>query len=361
MTPHGSSGGALPARRMPILPSHGCFRLYAPQPRLQVTLSASKKAVSILPENITRLTAQATCAHCGTPGADKKCARCKTVEYCGRDCQVADWKAHKRVCGKPPAAASVCPETGIVWTLETPGMRAIKASLSLVPGAPLDVGVDQLPAGTYSVRQDFGKPSTPVDFRGKPALYVMERMRSDKFSSKFWVVGACGLTPQCIKEWQITFRPGHSRFDWPNHRACSQCPQCRVSIPSLKLAEWSDATAVMLTYQGQVQVVKGQPTMRLAPRIFCRGCFDSIVAGRRLKNAAGEQALVMGAGGAFSTMCSTFTDGPDASSSRVPTPFLTRVSAYNLATFWELSGLFSAVNAKISDEFQMTLNAAARR
>ena len=28
----------------------------------------------------------------------KKCAKCVSVSYCGRECQVADWTRHKRLC-----------------------------------------------------------------------------------------------------------------------------------------------------------------------------------------------------------------------------------------------------------------------
>jgi hypothetical protein len=47
-----------------------------------------------------------TCAHCKKSAEDrelpslKACARCKTALYCGRDCQKADYKSHKKVCPK---------------------------------------------------------------------------------------------------------------------------------------------------------------------------------------------------------------------------------------------------------------------
>ncbi|KAB5551435.1 hypothetical protein GE09DRAFT_172457, partial [Coniochaeta sp. 2T2.1] len=36
----------------------------------------------------------------------KKCAKCSTTPYCSRDCQKADWKSHKKTCGKGPGAGS---------------------------------------------------------------------------------------------------------------------------------------------------------------------------------------------------------------------------------------------------------------
>ena len=38
------------------------------------------------------------CALCGKGGAQSKCADCRQVSYCSRDCQKAHWKTHKSVC-----------------------------------------------------------------------------------------------------------------------------------------------------------------------------------------------------------------------------------------------------------------------
>ena len=33
----------------------------------------------------------------------QKCSRCRLVRYCSRDCQLADWKEHKKACKKAAA------------------------------------------------------------------------------------------------------------------------------------------------------------------------------------------------------------------------------------------------------------------
>lgn len=44
---------------------------------------------------------QLICATCGHVGEKiKTCSRCRTIAYCSRECQVSDWKRHKRDCRK---------------------------------------------------------------------------------------------------------------------------------------------------------------------------------------------------------------------------------------------------------------------
>ena len=43
------------------------------------------------------------CANCGKAGDDthiklKTCVACKMIQYCGKECQVSHWPAHKKEC-----------------------------------------------------------------------------------------------------------------------------------------------------------------------------------------------------------------------------------------------------------------------
>mmetsp|Transcript_7250 Transcript_7250/g.17760 ORF Transcript_7250/g.17760 Transcript_7250/m.17760 type:complete len:354 (+) Transcript_7250:173-1234(+) len=53
-----------------------------------------------------------TCIVCFKSGNDMlMCSRCRSTAYCSRDCQKADWRAHKPSC-KAPAAAAATAATG---------------------------------------------------------------------------------------------------------------------------------------------------------------------------------------------------------------------------------------------------------
>ena len=45
-----------------------------------------------------------TCQNCGKmegkKGQLRACSKCKKARYCGRDCQVAHWKEHKKECAR---------------------------------------------------------------------------------------------------------------------------------------------------------------------------------------------------------------------------------------------------------------------
>jgi len=56
-------------------------------------------------------TNEASCMACKKPQSQlanslKSCAKCNTQKYCSRECQKADWKTHKKACGKSNAGAN---------------------------------------------------------------------------------------------------------------------------------------------------------------------------------------------------------------------------------------------------------------
>lgn len=44
------------------------------------------------------------CSSCGEEKPDKKCSKCKEVQYCDRECQRLHWFMHKKVCARPVVA-----------------------------------------------------------------------------------------------------------------------------------------------------------------------------------------------------------------------------------------------------------------
>lgn len=40
------------------------------------------------------------CGTCTENNATKKCAKCKTMQYCDRECQRIHWFVHKKECGR---------------------------------------------------------------------------------------------------------------------------------------------------------------------------------------------------------------------------------------------------------------------
>ena len=62
------------------------------------------KLLSLMPECVVR--AGCAAAGCASAEARNVCARCQAVRYCSRECQRADWKAHKQACVTAAAAGN---------------------------------------------------------------------------------------------------------------------------------------------------------------------------------------------------------------------------------------------------------------
>jgi splicing suppressor protein 51 len=69
----------------------------------------------------------------------KACAKCKTTQYCGRDCQKADWKVHKKVCATNASRAFVDANAEHSSTYSAPRLRNIEKHISN-PFTKLDQG-----------------------------------------------------------------------------------------------------------------------------------------------------------------------------------------------------------------------------
>lgn len=56
-------------------------------------------ALSVSPVGLTAVDSTRICAHCSRGFEDGGlCKRCKSVRYCGKECQTAAWPAHKAAC-----------------------------------------------------------------------------------------------------------------------------------------------------------------------------------------------------------------------------------------------------------------------
>ncbi|XP_053674817.1 ankyrin repeat and MYND domain-containing protein 2 [Anopheles nili] len=49
------------------------------------------------------------CSSCGEEKPDKKCSKCREVQYCDRQCQRLHWFTHKKVCSRPTGATGEVP------------------------------------------------------------------------------------------------------------------------------------------------------------------------------------------------------------------------------------------------------------
>ena len=82
-----------------------------------------------------------SCAGCKQTTSNlKACAKCKTTQYCGRDCQKANWKAHKKLCSSLAAKASAGASTEHSSSYSAPRLKNIEKHVPN-PFTRLDQGV----------------------------------------------------------------------------------------------------------------------------------------------------------------------------------------------------------------------------
>lgn len=60
------------------------------------------------------------CASCSSEPGKKRCAICKSVHYCSRECQRNHWKAHKKTCSKKVSVRSQSGSSSPPSTSSTP-------------------------------------------------------------------------------------------------------------------------------------------------------------------------------------------------------------------------------------------------
>jgi hypothetical protein len=77
-----------------------------------------------------------TCATCSKPHAHQLCGRCRVVRYCGKECQVAAWPKHKKLCQHFVEAAQKAGENKNDPQARLDALKALSAITPVVPMVP---------------------------------------------------------------------------------------------------------------------------------------------------------------------------------------------------------------------------------
>lgn len=92
------------------------------------------------------------CSVCAKPGVTTTCLRCGesgfVVRYCSRACQVGDWKAHKKFCGKekaPSMPSPAAPAVAVAPNKPNPAKKPLSKKPRLTP---INARKDEIKAGS---------------------------------------------------------------------------------------------------------------------------------------------------------------------------------------------------------------------
>lgn len=61
------------------------------------------------------------CSTCGEEKPDKKCSKCKEVQYCDRECQRLHWFMHKKTCARPISSTTTASGVGVAGNVTPSG------------------------------------------------------------------------------------------------------------------------------------------------------------------------------------------------------------------------------------------------